>query len=159
MEPRINTCNNRPFLLSIPTTPTLIGADREEDDDLDEEGFSKREQQKVMAESKQTAPGAVARLFYGASTSTVVTGALSGEEWDMLEQYAAAPPSPKKMVRSRSPASTRVEAEVALPCWLSSPLPALPEAAPVKTKRLPRLRKIIRKMIPFNPFKNRSRAP
>ncbi|KIO26914.1 hypothetical protein M407DRAFT_243541, partial [Tulasnella calospora MUT 4182] len=145
-----NTGNSRPFLLSTPTTPTLVGMDGEEDD-LDEEGFSRRDQRKAMADT-------VARPFYGTRTSTVVNGALSWEEWDMLEQFEAVPPSPKKMVQPQSPTSMRVETEIAVPCWPSSPLPPLPEAAPVKAKRLPRLRKIIKKIIPFNPFKNRSRA-
>lgn len=116
-----NTGNSRPFLLSTPTTPTLVGMDGEEDD-LDEEGFSRRDQRKAMAESEQTAPSTVARPFYGTSTGTIVNGALSWEEWDMLEQFEAVPPSPKKMVQPQSPTSMRVETEIAVPCWLSSPL-------------------------------------
>ncbi|KIO17218.1 hypothetical protein M407DRAFT_33134 [Tulasnella calospora MUT 4182] len=156
--------------VSMPTPPPplvtcgldddyLDGTDGEEEDDSDEAGFSRRQMRKTMAESKQAAPGGVARLFYGASTSAVVNGLLSQKEWDTLEQFEAALSSPKKVVRSPSPASTGVEAAIAVPCCLSTPLPPPPKAAPVKAKRLPRLRKFIKKLIPSNPFENRSRAP
>ncbi|KIO26908.1 hypothetical protein M407DRAFT_23846 [Tulasnella calospora MUT 4182] len=158
--------------VSMPTPPSLVAwglededddhldeEEEEEEDDEDEKGFSKKAMRKTMAKSKHAAPGGVGRLFYGASTSTSGNGPLSQADWDTLEHYAAVPPSPKKVVQPQSPASTGVETEAAVPCWLSAPLPPLPEAASVKAKRLPRLRKLIKKIISFKPFKNRSRAP
>ncbi|KAG8915464.1 hypothetical protein FRC00_004099 [Tulasnella sp. 408] len=174
--------DGRPASPSVSTTSTLVETDDEEDG-VDDKGFSKKDQRKAMVESRDAARE---RPFYGASTSSAGNQPLSQEEWDMLERYVAAPSIPRKVVRPPSPASTHVDAEIELsslppspllpeaaapinathvdielvvpPPSLPPPLP-LPEAtAPVKTKRLPRLRKFVKRLIPRNPFKNRSRA-
>lgn len=145
---------SRPVSPSVSTTSTLVETDDEEDD-VDDKGFSKKSQEKAMAESRAEAR---ARPFYGASTSSAGDQTLSQEEWNMLEQYVATPSRPRTVVRPPSPASTDVDTEPVVPSSLPPP-PPLPEAtAPVKTRRIPRLRKFVKKLIPRNPFKNRNRG-
>ncbi|KAG8937221.1 hypothetical protein FRC00_007045 [Tulasnella sp. 408] len=166
----------RPASPSVSTTSTLVETDDEEDG-VDDKGFSKKDQRKAMVESRDAARE---RPFYGASTSNAGNQPLSQEEWDVLERYVAAPSIPRKVVRLPSPASTHVDAEIELSSLPPSPLPfeaaapieatthvdtelvvpppslpppsPLPEAtAPVKTKRLPHLRKFVKKINPSKP--------
>ncbi|KAG8915840.1 hypothetical protein FRC00_012242 [Tulasnella sp. 408] len=147
--------------MPTPTSPPFVAChkedeDPEEEDDVDDKGFSRKDQRKAVAESRQAA---ITRLFYGASTSNGGKQPLFQEEWDRLEQFAPVPSSPRKVVRPPSPASTRVGPEL-VHCSLpppysdSSPVPA---ATPVEIKRLPRLSKLIEKIV-RNPFKNRGRV-
>ncbi|KAG8937580.1 hypothetical protein FRC00_003743 [Tulasnella sp. 408] len=151
-----STGDSRQVLPPVPTTPTLVETDDDEDV-VDKQGFSRRDQLRAMAESRAEAR---ARPFYGATTSSASSQPLSQQEWDMLEQYVAAPSRPKTEVRAPSPASPDVdtEREMVAPSWLPPPLPLPESTGPVRTKRLPRLGKFIKKLIPRNLFKHRSRA-
>ncbi|KAG8924931.1 hypothetical protein FRC01_010882, partial [Tulasnella sp. 417] len=119
-----------------------------EEDDVDEAGFSKKEQEKAMAESKQAATRAVVRPFYGASTSSAANGPLSQNEWDNLKQYEAVSWSWKEDVGPD---------EIVAPTGLPPPKPRS-QAAPPKAKLLPRLKNLIKKITPWNRFTTRRRA-
>ncbi|KAG8928337.1 hypothetical protein FRC01_006092 [Tulasnella sp. 417] len=167
------TINNRSLSLSVPGAPTGDETDSDEDDtdsdedddedededDVDEEGFSKKERRKAMVKSRKAARRAADRPFYGASTSSTRKGPLSQEKWDKLEEFEAAPSSSRE-IRPPSPVLTHVDAETIVQHWSPPPPPPppQPEGAPAKAKRLPRLRKFIKKFIPRNPFKLRGRA-
>ncbi|KAG8941426.1 hypothetical protein FRC04_004219, partial [Tulasnella sp. 424] len=59
----------------------------DDDGDIDEDGFSKRDQEKATAESRQG--GGLAFKLYGTSTSRDTSRQFSGEEWRGLEQFQA----------------------------------------------------------------------
>ncbi|KAG9028418.1 hypothetical protein FS837_003888 [Tulasnella sp. UAMH 9824] len=124
--------DSRPRSPSVSMTSTLVETDDEEGG-VDGQGFSKKDYRKAVAESRQAA---IARPFYGASTSNLGDQPLSREEWDRLGQFTAVPSSP-----------------LSPPDLDPSPLT---EAPPGKAKRLLRLKKIIKKII-RNPFKSRGR--
>ncbi|KAG8921147.1 hypothetical protein FRC01_000388 [Tulasnella sp. 417] len=167
------TTNNLPLSLSVSGAPISYETDSDEDDtdsdeddeedededDVDEEGFSKKERRKAMVKSRKAARRAADRPFYGASTSSTRKGPLSQEKWDKLEEFEAAPSSWGE-IRPPSPVLTPVDAKPVAQHWSPPPPPPppQPEAAPAKAKRLPRLRKFIKKFIPRNPFKLRGRA-
>ncbi|KAG8920569.1 hypothetical protein FRC01_000696, partial [Tulasnella sp. 417] len=136
--------------LQLPGRVAPIGEEEtdNEEDDVDEAGFSKKEQEKAMAESKKAATRAVVRPFYGASTSSAANGPLSQKEWDILKQYEAVSWSWKEDVGPD---------QIVAPTGLPPPEPRS-QAAPPKAKLLPRLKTLIKRITPWNRFTTRRRA-
>ncbi|KAG8896544.1 hypothetical protein FRC01_011731, partial [Tulasnella sp. 417] len=102
--------------------------------DLDEEGFSKSEQQRAMEESKKTAAAAAASLpsYGGAGTSRGHDRPFTEEEWAGLEAFQAVPSSPKAVEQPQAPVPMDVDVDVVIapsPVPVSSPQP---RAAPMQ---------------------------
>ncbi|KAG9044083.1 hypothetical protein FS837_008820 [Tulasnella sp. UAMH 9824] len=109
-------------------------------EDLDEEGLSKSQQQKVTEAPKK----AMATPSYGASTSRAFQP-LSEEEWASLEQFNATSSSLPDISPPPTPSSTGIETEVAQ-SWLPPPPPTL-DTAPTKIKMSSRTKKVLKKIV------------
>ncbi|KAG8914757.1 hypothetical protein FRC01_003928 [Tulasnella sp. 417] len=136
----------QPLRLSVSATPTLAETNREGDGAVARR-FSTPARRETTAESWRAATHSSTRLLDKASIGGMRNQTLSQRERDMLERSGARPPSAKNVVHG-----------VASPWWLQPPSPPLVEPTPGQVKQLPPFKKLIKKIIPHNPFKHRSRA-
>ncbi|KAG8971308.1 hypothetical protein FRC05_011300 [Tulasnella sp. 425] len=105
----------------------------EDDEDIDEGGFSKSEQERTMAESRRG--GGLA--FYGASTSQDSSRKFSEEEWEELEQFqgvrsgttAAVQPQPEA-----TPVDLDLDIEAIYKIFLELTEPPQPPPAPANRR-------------------------
>ncbi|KAG8920734.1 hypothetical protein FRC01_000617, partial [Tulasnella sp. 417] len=101
---------------SVPTlasTPALVNA-QDPGNDLDEQGFSKSEQQRVMEESKKTAAAASLPSYGGAGTSRGHDRPFTEDEWAGLEAFQAGPSSPTAVEQPQAPVPMDVDVNVVI---------------------------------------------
>ncbi|KAG8920733.1 hypothetical protein FRC01_000616 [Tulasnella sp. 417] len=81
--------------------------------DVDEQGFSKSEQQRAMEESKKTAAAASLSSYGGAGTSRD-DRPLTEDEWAGLGAFQAVPSSPKAVEQPQAPVPMDVDVDVVI---------------------------------------------
>ncbi|KAG8918220.1 hypothetical protein FRC01_001992 [Tulasnella sp. 417] len=135
-----------PPRLSVSATPTLAETNHE-GDGVSARSFSTAAQREATAQPRRAATHSSTRLLDKASIGGMRNQRSSQREQDTLERSEARPPSAKTVGHS-----------VASPWWLEPPPPPLLDPTSGRVEQLPRLKKLIKKIIPQNPFKHRSRA-
>ncbi|KAG8899886.1 hypothetical protein FRC01_010337, partial [Tulasnella sp. 417] len=120
---------------SVPTrasTPAPVNV-QDPGNDLDEEGFSKSEQQRAIEESKKTVAASLPS-YGGAGTSRGHDRPFTEDEWAGLEEFQAVPSSPKAVEQPQAPVSMDVDVDVVIvPSSVPvSPPPGPRQAAPMQ---------------------------
>ncbi|KAG8899988.1 hypothetical protein FRC01_010301, partial [Tulasnella sp. 417] len=121
---------------SVPTpasAPAPVNA-QDPGNDLDEEGFSKSEQQRAIEESKKTTAVASLPSYGGAGTSRGHARPFTEDEWAGLEAFQAVPSSPKAVEQPQAPVPMDVDVDVVIvPSSVPvSPPPRPRQAAPMQ---------------------------